>query len=202
MYEVLIKYLPQHAYEPTVHLLKVHSPFKLIITHARKTKFGDYRYLPSEDQHIISINNDLNPFAFLVTLLHELAHLITYKKYKNKRIKPHGDEWKAEFQALLTSFLAYDIFPDDLTPFLLRYINNPKASSATDPKFYLALRKYDKNVSEVTVLGQLQIGDVFLLEKRQFKKLDNRRTKVLCEEISSKKRYLIAKIAEVKPISR
>ena len=50
---------------------------------------------------------------FLITLLHELAHLLTFEKWANK-VSAHGKEWKAVFGQLLAQFIEHDIFPDDI----------------------------------------------------------------------------------------
>ena len=55
---------------------------KLIISKPRKTKLGDYRWPQNGKGHIISINNNLNKYAFLLTLTHEIAHMMVGKVSK------------------------------------------------------------------------------------------------------------------------
>ena len=67
------------------------------------------------------IYNDLNQYAFLITYLHEVAHLITYQKHKNK-VAPHGKEWKNDFKIVLLPILNPQVFPDLLLKTLARQI--------------------------------------------------------------------------------
>ena len=47
---------------------------------------------------------NLNPYRFLMTLVHEVAHLVAFQKY-GRAIKPHGKEWKFTFQTLMLPFI-------------------------------------------------------------------------------------------------
>ena len=51
------------------------------VTKPRKSKLGDFKVIG--DQLIISINNNLNKYAFLITLVHEIAHAFVFQKYQN-----------------------------------------------------------------------------------------------------------------------
>ena len=42
-------------------------------------------------------------------------------------VKPHGDEWKEEFQKMMLRFLNPEYFPDDILKALSRHMINPKA---------------------------------------------------------------------------
>ena len=74
-------------------------PFDFIVSKTRDSKLGDYRFSPQKG-HQITVNHNLNPYSFLVTYLHEVAHLLTYQTYKNK-VLPHGNEWKKAFHDVL-----------------------------------------------------------------------------------------------------
>src|SRR5690606_22369841 len=104
---------------------------QLTITRERKTVLGDYRNSIAGKNHRISVNGNLNPFAFLITLLHELAHLFTYERFGH-RVQAHGAEWKSEFSKLLARFLLKKIFPADIQKTLLKTLQNPAASSCAD----------------------------------------------------------------------
>ena len=101
--DILKKYIPENAVEKVIELLNTYQP-QIKISRSRTTKLGDYR--PPQGNikiHRISVNHDLNSYAFLVTLLHELAHLVTWQNHKRKA-KPHGTEWKNAFKSLLIPF--------------------------------------------------------------------------------------------------
>ena len=57
---------------------------------SRSSKYGDYRPPLKGSNHLITINYDMNKYAFLITLVHEIAHLTNWNKHKDK-VKPHGD---------------------------------------------------------------------------------------------------------------
>ena len=120
-------FLPPGAYtmvEPYLLHYKVH----LTITRSRASVLGDYRNAHAGKAHRISVNGNLNPYAFLVTLLHELAHLITFIRFGH-RVDAHGKEWKQQFSELLKHFLTASFFPKDIKYQLERSLQNPAASS-------------------------------------------------------------------------
>ena len=102
-------------------------PFDFIVSKSRHSKLGDYRYSPQKG-HQITVNRNLNSYAFLVTYLHEVAHLLTYLTYKNK-VLPHGEEWKSSFRTIFEPILEEDLLPDELIKVLKSYLVNPSATS-------------------------------------------------------------------------
>ena len=171
--------------------------FEFKIKKARQTKFGDYRYDPEGGKHTISINNDLNPYAFLVTYLHEIAHLIAFAQH-GRRIKPHGREWKECFKQVTIPLLNEKVFPKTVLMALKRYFKNPRASSCSDPELYAMLIQFDVPEEGVVLLKKVGIGESFIFRKKEFVKLEKKRTRSICEETGTKRKYLIAEIAEVK----
>src|SRR5690554_6336368 len=88
---ILEKYMPAQAAELIAQwIAETSCQFK--ITGSRKSKFGDYRPPFGGKGHRISVNHDLNPYAFLITTVHEFAHLHTWHEHKNK-VQPHGPNW-------------------------------------------------------------------------------------------------------------
>lgn len=170
------------------------------ISKSRNSRFGDYQSPNRSGVHKISVNHDLNPYAFLITFCHEVAHLIQWEKYKDK-VAPHGDEWKHEFRILLLNFIGKGIFPPDVEQALDRYIMNPKASSCTDHELYRTLKRYDTN--PVTHLEEIPLGSIFSLGTgKLFKKGLKQRTRFLCECLGDGKQYYVSGIAEVKIVTQ
>lgn len=169
----------------------------LKITKERQTKHGDFR-VSYHGKPQITVNHNLNPYAFLITLVHELAHFVNYKKIKRKG-EPHGVEWKTEFKYLMLPLLNNAVFPDDLLSVLAKHMKNPKASSNSDPKLVMALRKYD-TPSDKVFLYHLETGSKFELNNMQFELGTKRRTRYECVEVLSKRKYLVNQNAEVRKI--
>lgn len=184
--------------EASVYVEELLRPLSLEIrlTKTRKTKHGDYRKLPS-GVHQISINIGENPYRFLLTLVHEIAHFVAFTQYGYK-IMPHGKEWKMTFKTLMEPLLVKTVFPEDLLSVLQLHFQNPKASSDTDGRLASALQLYDPYDGKAT-LNTLAYGDRFTFRERSFTLIEKRRTRFLCEENLTKKRYLVPGHARVNP---
>ena len=193
MIEILSKYIPNDAIEQVEGILKDH-PIEIKIVNNRITKHGDFKKFKNGNLQI-TINNSLNKYQFLLTLIHEIAHLVTFKLYK--RVKPHGIEWKMNFQHLMLPFLQPTIYPEELLPYLANYLKNPKASTGSDVNLTLALKQYDE-MSGKSFIFELPLGSIFTFNNKSFKKGNKRRTRFECVELSSKKNYLFNQNAEVK----
>lgn len=197
--------------EKYIHLIKNHvpedslpilskwfhqRPFVLTLSKKRNSKYGDFRITSRKELPKISVNSNLNSYAFLITLTHEFAHLLVWHNHKHKA-KAHGIEWKNEFSMLMAVLLSKNIFPDHLAQVLELHIKNPPASSARDVQLVKELKIYDPP-SNLTPLHQLNEGEKFSLNnKRIFIKGKKRRTRFLCKEASSNKEYLIHGVADV-----
>ena len=168
----------------------------LKITRDRKTKLGDFRVDSRNDILRISVNGGLNPYAFLITLVHEIAHALVYQNH-GRGAKPHGIEWKNNYKQLMLTFFAQNLFPDDIMRPLASYMKNPKASSNADRKLFLALRAYDTDKEHVTYLKDLEEGTEFILQNKLFRKGKKRRTRYSCINISNGREYTVNSLAEV-----
>ena len=194
--EVFERFVPEAAV-PYCNKLYEKLSFEFKIKKARQTKMGDYRYNFQTGKQTITINNDLNPYAFLVTYLHEVAHLIAFNEH-GRRIQPHGKEWKDYFKEIATPLLSEEVFPKSVLSALKRYFKNPKASSCSDPYLFEILRQFD-SASDTLFLKNIEIGNRFYFNKKLFIKLEKKRTRSVCQEVESKRKYLISEIAEVEP---
>ncbi len=194
MRSVLESYLPDHAVDHCLELIKING-VHLKIVKQRVTRHGDYRRMP-DGSHQITINSSPNRYRFLITLVHEIAHLVAFEKY-GRRIKPHGLEWKRTFQFLMLPFIRPEIFPNTLLPFIARHFKNPKASSSTDSHLALALKKYDSPTDLIPVF-ELPYGSVFRLHNgKLFKKGKQKVKRIECVEMRSGRIYLFQPHAEV-----
>ena len=194
MQSELKQYIPENALSGILKLLD-HDNLVVLVKNERKTRHGDYRRLPNK-KHQITINNNLNTYRFLITLIHEIAHFEAFRTF-GKQIKPHGKEWKQTFQHLMLPFINPVIFPSHLLPLLAIHFKNPKASSDTDIVLSSALKKYDPP-SDKTQVNTLATDTLFSYRSgRVFKKGNVRRTRIECEEVSTKRTFLFHPNTEV-----
>nr|WP_286707525.1 SprT-like domain-containing protein [Flavobacterium sp. 38-13] len=194
MSEVLSKYLPEHAVEPCFELIKANE-VHLKIVNERVTRHGDYRKGPG-GKHEITINSNLNKYKFLMTLIHEIAHLVAFKKF-GRNIKPHGNEWKYTFQQLMVPFIRPEIFPSQVLPLMARHFRNPAASSDTDATLSLALKQFDKE-NDKNYIFEIPYGSFFrIYNGKIFKKGAQRIKRFECQEVSTGRIYLFSPNAEV-----
>lgn len=167
----------------------------LIITRNRHTKHGDFRALP-KGGHQITVNEMPNPYRFLITTLHEIAHLVAFKDF-GPRIKPHGKEWKQVFKKIMLPFLVPEIFPDELLRVLQLHFRNPKASSDTDTQLAVVLNKFDP-ANEKNYIFELESGSVFEIHNgRRFIRGKKRTKRYECREVEGKRLYLFSPHAQV-----
>lgn len=172
------------------------------VAKSRKSKLGDYRSPWGKDGHRISVNGDLNPYAFLLTTVHEFAHLKTWNEYRN-RVAPHGPEWKQNFRQLMEIVMRHHSLPQDVTQALSTYLQNPAASSCTDLHLYRVLQRYDVDApdqaGEVHVENIPDGGHFMLRNGRVFRRMKRLRKRFLCVEIATQRNYVFSPIALVRP---
>lgn len=192
---VLRKYIPEPAVE-RIAVWIVDYDFKLKIKKERSTKLGDYSSPQRGMNHVITVNHNLNQYSFLITLIHEVAHLTTFNKFRNT-VSPHGQEWKNEFKILMQPFLAPEVFPIDVLYAIRKYMENPAASSCTDTHLLRTLKLYDDKEGQV-FLEYLPYKSVFLYNgSKVFQKGERIRKRFRCIEISTGTVYLFNPLTEV-----
>ena len=194
MKHILEKYIPTHAVEPIFALIKANN-VHLKIVNERKTRHGDYRNLPG-GMHQITVNANLNKYRFLITLVHEIAHLVAFEKF-GRHIKPHGEEWKRSFQKLMLPFIRPEIFPAQLLPLIARHFKNPRASSDTDAHLSVALKEFDEE-NDKNYIFEIPHGGIFrIYNGKVFKKGERRIKRYECLEVKTGRIYLFQPNAEV-----
>ena len=179
-----------------LHQYKVH----LTVTRERKSILGDYRHATLYKTHRISVNGNLNRYSFLITLIHELAHLATFQQYRN-RVAAHGGEWKKIYAGMMQEFLKLDIFPPDITETLRQSMINPPASSCADDELIRVLKKHDDRENGLVMVEELREGGMFDIGKgKLFMKGKKLRKRYQCTEVKTGKVYLFSPIYEVKAV--
>lgn len=195
----LKEYIPEEAVKPISDWLHQNN-VQLKISRSRKTKLGDFRAGRNGDFSRISVNNNLNRYAFLITLVHEMAHVEVWSKKNGfRRIQPHGNEWRTAFSQMMEPFLNESIFPETLLPTVKNYFLKPKASSVSDPHLMKALKTFDAP-NKNPQLNDLVSGDRFLFRNVAFEVVKKLRTRFQCRNLQNKRLYLIHGLAEVRPL--
>lgn len=174
------------------------QPFSFKISRTRSSCFGNYIF--RDGQHKITINHDLNSYAFLVTYIHEIAHQRAWLNKGRKRIEPHGKEWKRSFQDLMLPLLSEEHLPQKLLLPLSAYMQNPAASSVSYAPLAEALRSFNEGEQVGLSLEEITDNQWFEFRGTVFQKIEKRRTRVLCLEKQSKRRYTILASALVNPL--
>ncbi len=194
--QALAEYLPPDTFLPVAAYLqqyKVH----LTISRERKSILGDYRNAYKNQNHRISVNGNLNKWSFLITLLHELAHLLTFEQYGN-RVQSHGREWKSLFGQLLAQFIKNKVFPADIEKELLATLHNPGASSCAEESLMRVLRRYDVKKDGHMLVEEIPTNGLFKMKDgRVFKKGEKIRKRYRCQEVGTDKVYLFSPVYEV-----
>ena len=196
---ILAKYMPADAVEP-VHAFMDKYCVHLHITRKRTSKLGDYRW-PQQGHNYqeISVNGDMNPYQFLLVLLHEMAHLNTHQRHGND-IQPHGHEWQEQYRQLLLQY--QPCFPDDIATLIARYTARIPLSRTVGKQIDAQLRHYDANFDPSTelTLDQLPPGTVFRIAakpQKLFRSLEKRRTRWICLGLDDQRKYLVHGSARV-----
>lgn len=206
---ILRKYIPERAVDTMAEWIFRYN-FKLKIKKPRASKMGDHMPPHNGRNHTITINYDLNKYSFFITLVHEIAHLVTWDKYQG-RVYAHGPEWKAEYSNLLNHFLVMDsslpdtekLFPRDIHAALKRHMFSPAAASCSDIQLARTLDKYDDGKNFLT-LERIAVGSHFKiahskskLSKDIYIKGNKRRTRFECMHALTNKKYLIHALCKV-----
>jgi hypothetical protein len=192
--EILHHHVPKNALAYCILLWQQH-PFDFRLRKKRISKAGDFTCTQGRVPRI-TVNHDLSIHEFLITYVHEVAHLRVHLLY-GFNTEPHGSKWKKAFQELLAPVLTEEIFPEAVLAGLKEHMHNPMASTYSDSTLTKLLRTIDPKIKSVTLLSDLPEGSVFDFHGRWFKKGKLKRTRVLCFEVKSRKQYLVPADAPV-----
>ncbi|ARK10481.1 sprT domain-containing protein [Fibrella sp. ES10-3-2-2] len=193
----MLRQLTQHVPAPAViycQQLQQHFPFSLRVVRPRRTRLGDFRALPDGTTHI-TVNADLNPYAFLITYVHEVAHCAVYHTYKRAG-KPHGRTWQVQFQRLMAPLLTEAVFPADVLVPLRHYMTKPAATTSAQPALMQALQHHNAQTVAQPAEGQCRLrqlaeGQLFQLQKKRYVRGKLRRSRIVCKEMQSGRSYAV-----------
>lgn len=191
-------YVPQGT-ELMVAQMIIENKIHVTITKHRATKLGDYRPPVNGKGHRITLNKSLNQYSFLITFIHEVAHLTCWTQYQNK-VAPHGREWKEHFKKQMHPFLMQDIFPERVKNALKNYMQNPAASSCADVDLLKALQEHQPEDGLLN-LEELDEHQIFELDgNKVFQKGPRERKRYRCLNLINKRYYFVNALARVRPV--
>lgn len=192
----LEEYLPANTFTYVEAFLKQYKVI-LTITRERTSIYGNYQWTSRTGRHRISVNGNLNKYSFLITLLHELAHLVTFDTH-GPRVMPHGAHWKHEYGVILSGFLSRRVFPADVEAELLKTVKNPAASSCTEESLLRVLRKYDRQKPGFCLVEDVPENGVFRLRNgKTFQRMKKARKRIICRDTHTNRLFYFSPVAEV-----
>ena len=196
--EGLKPYLPENSLEAVMSWL-VSYPVTIRITRNRRTKLGDYRPPVKDPIHRISVNGTLNPYEFLITLTHEIAHMAVWEKF-GRKVRPHGKAWKMQYSSMLANLLGRGIFPLEMEPMVRKQVSHPKANSHAHSDLVRLLQENNPGHTGM-FLEDLPPGALFSLPGgRKFRKHERLRKWYRCTSQDNNRIYRISPVAIVIPV--
>ncbi|TAE07427.1 MAG: hypothetical protein EAY72_14095, partial [Bacteroidetes bacterium] len=194
----LEEFLPAGTLERVVYYIQKYS-VHLTVTKERKRVLGNYRFKRQDGKHEITLNATLHPYDFLLTFLHELAHLQVFAAYQN-RVEPHGLEWKLAYAKLMVEFVEMNVFPQPLVKAIVAECKNPSATANPSSPLTQALQHYYALNQNQVVLQSLPVGTYFVFDKNLYQILERKRTRYVCLQVQQKKRYLFSALTPVEEL--
>jgi SprT protein len=174
------------------------TPVPVRLSKSRSSKHGDFRLPRLGRPAYITINHDLHPVDFLITLTHEIAHYRNWKKH-GRRIRPHGAEWRNEFREMLAEILKAGFLDRDISSAIVQfYFKRKLIGSGTSEQLNKLLGKTAETGGSLRV-ADLPEGARFTLRSgKTFIKGKKLRKRYQCRDTVSLRIYSVHPFAEVK----
>jgi SprT protein len=174
------------------------SPVSVVLSKARQSKHGDFRISRQGRPAYITINHDLHPVEFLITLAHEIAHFRNWKKY-GRRVRPHGPEWRNAFREMLMDVLAAGILNKEISAAIDQFYFKRKLIGSGSSETLNRLLGKTVEDSGVLRVADLPEGARFTLRSgKTFIKGRKLRKRYQCSDTVSSRIYSVHPMAEVK----
>lgn len=196
----LKKYIPVEVLDYVVPILVEHNITLTNITH--KNNLGCFivdNIL--EKPEYIQIHSGLNKYAYTITLLHEIAHLLVYVNYKQMG---HNKYWKNTYRALLIKVIIQsDIFPKDVVEAVGMSLDSIRGrSNILNPDLALLIKydtperslltqmldQYNLGITDLedvikNNVDSVKIGEYFYLSDSsiRYKKISSKISNCVCE---------------------
>ncbi len=189
--------LPEGSAELVNHWL-AESPVPVLLARSRRSKHGDFRVPRNNRPAYITMNHDLHPVEFLITLAHEIAHYRNWKKH-GRRARPHGPEWRDEFRKMLAEVLQSKLFEPELNTVIYQHYFKRKLIGSGSSEQLNRLLGKGLEESGIVRVADLPEGTIFTLRNgKSFIKGKKLRKRYQCRETVSFRIYSVHALAEVK----
>jgi len=162
--DLLAPLLPPGTLDYVARLLD-RDDLLLRLARPRRSILGDHR--PPGRQvrvHRISLNADLNPYALLTTLVHEVAHVDAWDRRGRRPARPHGHEWQRAYAERLEPLVATAVLPRDVREALARSLARPRAATCSDRELLLALSRHDRDAGGRVFVETVAVGTLFRVD--------------------------------------
>lgn len=201
--QILGRYLPEKAVDLVFDFLYInHIGFK--ITKKRRSKLGDYKWFKYKPGYYeISVNGDLNKYAFMLVLMHEMAHHLVHLQY-GESVQPHGHEWQRSFADTMKKYIGMGVFPSDVANAMAVYSSSIPLKIKKERELMSIINRYNENANstpEIT-LNDVPLNTLFKLEnhERVFRSVEKRRTRYKCVDIKTNEYFLVQGTATIFPM--
>lgn len=189
---ILAEHLPLRSVD-YVHSLFQKYPCNFKIVPPRKGKLGDCRYPMYNREAQITVNGDLPLLQFLITTIHEFAHLKTFLD-NGKRVAPHGAEWKANYVLLFQPVINQLLIEPNEIEVIKKHLDSPSATSCNDP--HLSDHFNTKNDGTL-LLKDIPSGAHFAFNGRRFIKGNLVQKKFIIYDADNQRDYRLSGLANV-----
>jgi SprT protein len=192
--------LSEHLPESTVdyvHYLFQTYPCNFKIVPPRKGKLGDCRYPINGGSAQITVNGDLPKLQFLITTLHEFAHLKTFIE-KGRKVAPHGNEWKENYVRLFEPLLNETHLAIDEIRVLRTHLSSPSASSCNDPALSDFFNAEQHTGPNTNLLKNIPDGSLFEFNGKKYIKGNRVQKKYIIYAAETHRDFRLSGLANVK----
>jgi len=173
------------------------AQIRLKLSRSRSTKHGDFRFPRNGLPAVITLNHDMHPVEFMITLSHELAHYRAWKRY-GRSIRPHGEQWKHEFRWMLKEMIESGILEPEVSRAIYQcYFKRERIGSSAGEPILRVLGKAGKD-SGFTRVADIPEGTVFRLRNgKVLVKGIKLRSRFRCRDPKSGRDYSVSPMAEI-----
>lgn len=186
----LAPFLPAGSLEVIGEWLRVDN-LSIKLTSGRGQRLGAYKREASGMQTIL-LNRNQDPYSFLITLVHEIAHMQARKLY-GRHVQPHGLEWKQTYSRLIIKAAAIPSLPADICAMMAEIARSPESRHYGKISVSKVLLKYSTKAEPGELLCDIPPGTRFRMpDGKVYIKGEKIRTRYRCKLDGASSVWLIS----------